>query len=87
MGQTEDEGAVFSLYLRRVHCDVDESRENRRLWTSEVHRSIKAGTLVRLVRQLAPLEEDDEAVYRMCFLATYRTFTSSREVLAHTVEW
>ena len=87
LGETEDDGAVFSLYLRRVHCDVDESSDNRRLWTSEIHRSIKAGTLGRLVRHLAPVGEDEEISYRMCFLATYRTYTSGKEVLDHLEDW
>ena len=87
LGEIDDNGAVFALCLRRVHCDVDESRENRRLWTSEIQRSIKAGTLVRLVRHLAPLGEDEEISYRMCFLATYRSFTNSKEVLDLIEEW
>ena len=78
---------MFSLYLLRVHCDVDESSDNRRLWTSEIHRSIKAGTLGRLVRHLAPAGEDEEISYRMCFLATYRTYTSGKEVLDHLEDW
>lgn len=78
---------MFSLGLRKVHCDVDESRENRLLWTSEIHRSIKAGTLARLVRHLAPLGEEEEVSYRLCFLATYRTFTNSMEVLEHLMDW
>lgn len=84
-----EEDAVFSLAHRRVDCNVDESSDNRLLWRAVVEKSVLAGTLARLVRELAPVGEDSEAVaaYRTCFLATYRTFASASDVLSHLTDW
>lgn len=89
MGEVEEEDALFSLALRRVHYNMDQSCDNRLLWRAKVEKSVRAGSLARLVRQLAPLEEEEVPVsaYRTCFLATYRTFASAVDVLGHVTDW
>lgn len=89
MGEVEEEDALFSLALRKVHCNMDENSDNRLLWRARVEKSVRAGTLARLVRELAPLGEEEEAVsaYRTCFLSTYRTFASAGDVLGHLTDW
>lgn len=91
MGEVEEEDALISLALRRVHRNVEQTSDNRLLWRAKVEKTVRAGTLARLVRQLAPLGEEEEAdavsAYRTCFLATYRTFASAGDVLGHLTDW
>lgn len=89
MGEVEEDDALISLALRRVHCDVDDSSDSRLLWRARVEKSVRAGSLLRLVRQLAPLgeEEDTVSAYRTCFLTTYRTFATAGDVLDNITEW
>ena len=48
---------------------------------AEPIRTVKAGTVYRLIEYLAPLKTKVDVSYRTCFLATYRTFTTPKKVL------
>ena len=89
MGEVEEEDALISLALRRVDCDMDETSDSRLLWRARIEKSLRAGSLSRLVRQLAPLGEEEESVsaYRTCFLTTYRTFATPDDVLGELTDW
>lgn len=44
-------------------------------------RSIKAGSVEKLVEYLAPVCEDPDPSYISCFLLTYRTFLTPEKLL------
>ena len=44
-------------------------------------RTVKAGRVENLVEYLAPYRTEVDVSYRTCFLATYRTFTTSGTIL------
>ena len=44
-------------------------------------RSIKAGSIEKLVEYLAPVCEDPDPSYISCFLLTYRTFLTPERLL------
>ena len=44
-------------------------------------RTVKAGSVEKLVECLAPYGTETDVSYRMCFLATYRTFLSPSKLL------
>ena len=50
-------------------------------------RTVKAGTVKRLIEYLAPFKTKVDVSYRTCFLATYRTFTTPKEILTVLKEW
>lgn len=81
LGEVNENGVVYALSLRKIHCDVDETQDNRRLWTSRVEKSIQHGSAKALVEHLIPDDGNVDPSYRMCFLAVYRTFMSPSELL------
>lgn len=81
LGKVYENGMIYALTLRKVYCDVDETKENRLLWTSQVERSVQYGTVTALVEYLAPLDIEIDHSYRVCFLAVYRTFITPTELL------
>lgn len=74
-------GLVYSLTFRKVFCDIDETRDNRLLWTTQVERSVQYGTVPALIQHLVPSSMETDHSYRLCFLAVYRTFISPEELL------
>ncbi|XP_019855418.1 PREDICTED: ral guanine nucleotide dissociation stimulator-like 1 isoform X1 [Amphimedon queenslandica] len=81
LGEVSENGVIYSLSLRKVHCDVDETQDNRRLWTSQLERSIQYGPADALVDHLVPEDGNVDHSYRMCFLAVYRTFMTPTQLL------
>ena len=81
LGEVSENGVVYALSLRKVHCDVDETQDNRRLWTSQLEKSIQYGPADALVDHLVPEDGNVDHSYRMCFLAVYRTFMTPTQLL------
>jgi ral guanine nucleotide dissociation stimulator-like 1 len=81
LGEVQEDDIIYSLNLRKVFVDVDETQENRRLWTTEIEKTIHSGSVGSLVQHLAPLGRQFVPFYRLCFLSVYRTFVTPSELL------
>ncbi|XP_052789709.1 ral guanine nucleotide dissociation stimulator-like 1 isoform X1 [Mya arenaria] len=86
--EERDEGAIYNVFLKRVTYHTLSENENKStnefshlMWETQKFRVIKAGTLEKLVEYLYIRGEMDSS-YMNVFLATYRTFSSTEEVLA-----
>lgn len=81
LGEERSKGVVFSVALKRVRYSSQESGEGHLQWKTCRVRTLRAGTVERLVEHLAPFQDDVDVSYRTCFLCTYRTFTTTDRVL------
>ena len=50
-------------------------------WIAHKVKTLRAGSIAKLVEHLAPYMEHVDVSYRTCFLCTYRTFSTAEEVL------
>ncbi|KAG0712339.1 Ral guanine nucleotide dissociation stimulator-like 1 [Chionoecetes opilio] len=90
-GEERNNGAIYTVYLKKVRYhhpsrsivqDSDDDDEISHLeWETVRVRFLKAGTLERLVDSLASETGELESTFVNVFLATYRTFSSTRQVL------
>ena len=71
----------FSFILQDTEDDISHLE-----WETVRVRFIKAGTLGRLVESLASDTGELESTYISVFLATYRTFSSPKQVLNLLIE-
>ncbi|XP_053359944.1 ral guanine nucleotide dissociation stimulator-like 1 isoform X1 [Clarias gariepinus] len=95
-GEEVEEGAVYSVTLKRVQIQQAANKGARwlgvegdrlppghtvsQLETCKI-RSIRAGTLERLVETLLTAFGDNDLTYTSIFLSTYRAFSSTHSVL------
>uniref|UniRef100_A0A7N6F8Y8 Ral guanine nucleotide dissociation stimulator-like 1 n=1 Tax=Anabas testudineus TaxID=64144 RepID=A0A7N6F8Y8_ANATE len=95
-GEEVEEGAVYNVTLKRVQIQQAANKGARwlgaegdrlppghtvsQLETCKI-RSIRAGTLERLVETLLTAFGDNDLTYTSIFLSTYRAFTSTKAVL------
>ncbi|XP_036185115.1 ral guanine nucleotide dissociation stimulator isoform X3 [Myotis myotis] len=91
IGEELVNGVVYSISLRKVQVHPTASKGQRRLGcenesalslyeTCKV-RTVKAGTLEKLVEHLVPAFQGSDLSYVTIFLCTYRTFTTTQQVL------
>ncbi|NXH11992.1 RGL1 protein, partial [Bucco capensis] len=95
-GEEVEEGAVYNVTLRRVQIQQAANKGARWLGIEEDQfssvdtlneyetykiRTIKAGTLEKLVENLLTASGDNDFSYIIVFLSTYRAFASTKEVL------
>ncbi|NXY44493.1 RGL1 protein, partial [Ceuthmochares aereus] len=95
-GEEVEEGAVYHVTLRRVQIQQAANKGARWLGVEEDElppehtvsqyetckiRTIKAGTLEKLVENLLTSFGDNDFSYISIFLSTYKTFASTNEVL------
>ncbi|NXI41330.1 RGL1 protein, partial [Galbula dea] len=95
-GEEVEEGAVYSVTLRRVQIQQAANKGARWLGIEDDQfssvdtvsqyetykiRTIKAGTLEKLVENLLTASGDNDFTYIPTFLSTYRAFTSTKKVL------
>uniref|UniRef100_A0A8C5B8C9 Ral guanine nucleotide dissociation stimulator-like 1 n=1 Tax=Gadus morhua TaxID=8049 RepID=A0A8C5B8C9_GADMO len=94
-GEEVEEGAVYNVTLKRVHIQQAANKGARwlgvegdrlppghtvsQLETCKI-RSIRAGTLERLVETLLTALGDNDLTYTSIFLSTYRAFASTQTV-------
>ena len=92
--EEREEEAIYSVSLKKVRYrssdkllpspDDEEQPFSHLQWETMRIRTIKAGSLAKLVEHLAPsiasLEEIDPG-YIMAFMTTYRTFAKTTEVV------
>uniref|UniRef100_A0A674NPF2 Ral guanine nucleotide dissociation stimulator-like 1 n=1 Tax=Takifugu rubripes TaxID=31033 RepID=A0A674NPF2_TAKRU len=95
-GEEVEEGAIYNVTLKRVQIQQAANKGARwlgaegdrlppghtvsQLETCKI-RSIRAGTLARLVETLLTAFDDNDLTYTSIFLSTYRAFTSTQTVL------
>ena len=91
IGEEEEDGAVFTITLRKVQLHQSASKGQRwlgvdtdsalSLYETCKVRTIKAGTLERLVEYMLKAFRGKDSSYVTIFLCTYRSFASTRQVL------
>ncbi|KAM9832062.1 ral guanine nucleotide dissociation stimulator-like 1 [Neosynchiropus ocellatus] len=95
-GEEVEEGAIYNVTLKRVQIQQAANKGARwlgaegdrlppghtvsQLETCKI-RSIRAGTMERLVETLLTAFGDNDLTYTSIFLSTYRAFTSTQTVL------
>ncbi|KAL5011520.1 hypothetical protein ScPMuIL_010071 [Solemya velum] len=86
--EEREEGAIYHAYLKKVtyHTLSDHEYEkgnefSHLMWETQKIRVIKAGTLEKLVESLVTAKGELDSTYVNVFLATYRTFATSKQVL------
>ncbi|XP_045472578.1 ral guanine nucleotide dissociation stimulator [Harmonia axyridis] len=91
-GEEKADGALYTVYLKKVryhrptrslsssHSDSDDEISHLE-WETVRVRFVKAGTLKKLVEALSTDDGELETTYINVFLATYRSFSTPREVL------
>lgn len=89
-GEEKLNGAIYTVYLKKVRYhhpsksilqDSDDDDISHLEWETVRVRFLKAGTLERLIESLSSDQGELESTFVNVFLATYRTFASSRQVL------
>lgn len=91
IGEEVEEGAIFTITLRKVQLHQSASKGQRwlgvetdaalSLYETCKVRTIKAGTLERLVEYMASAFRGKDSTYVTIFLCTYRSFASTKQVL------
>lgn len=85
--EEREDGAIYNVYLKKVTYHTFSENENKKpdefshlMWETQKTRVIKAGNLEKLVEFLYNKGEMDSS-YVNVFFTTYRTFSTSEEVL------
>ncbi|CAN9512731.1 unnamed protein product [Ophioblennius macclurei] len=91
IGEEAEEDAVFTITLRKVQLHQSASKGQRwlgvdtdsalSLYETCKVRTIKAGTLERLVEYMVSAFRGKDSTYVTIFLCTYRSFASTKQVL------
>uniref|UniRef100_A0A4W5QYB2 Ral guanine nucleotide dissociation stimulator n=1 Tax=Hucho hucho TaxID=62062 RepID=A0A4W5QYB2_9TELE len=91
IGEEVEEGAVFTITLRKVQLHQSASKGQRwlgvetdsalSLYETCKVRTIKAGTLERLVGYMVSAFRGKDSTYVTIFLCTYRSFATTQQVL------
>uniref|UniRef100_A0A8C7PR61 Ral guanine nucleotide dissociation stimulator n=1 Tax=Oncorhynchus mykiss TaxID=8022 RepID=A0A8C7PR61_ONCMY len=91
IGEEVEEGAVFTITLRKVQLHQSASKGQRwlgvetdsalSLYETCKIRTIKAGTLERLVEYMVSAFRGKDSTYVTIFLCTYRSFATTKQVL------
>ncbi|XP_062340038.1 ral guanine nucleotide dissociation stimulator-like [Osmerus eperlanus] len=91
IGEEVEEGAVYSITLRKLQMHQAPSRGQRwlgadaeaalSLYETCKVRTIKAGTLEKLVEYMMAAFRGNDSTYVTIFLCTYRSFASTKQVL------
>ncbi|KAL2782195.1 ral guanine nucleotide dissociation stimulator isoform 3, partial [Daubentonia madagascariensis] len=91
IGEELVNGVVYSISLRRVQLHHGASKGQRwlgyenesalNLYETCKVRTVKAGTLEKLVEHLVPAFQGSDLSYVTIFLCTYRAFTTTQQVL------
>ncbi|XP_051533628.1 ral guanine nucleotide dissociation stimulator-like isoform X2 [Myxocyprinus asiaticus] len=91
IGEEVEDGVVFSISLRKVQMYQTGGKGQRwlgvdsdasvSLYDTCKLRTIKAGTLERLVEYMVTAFRGNDSTYVTIFLCTYRTFATTKQVL------
>ena len=79
--------SFFFLSFFLFQLEYEQSREfSHLMWETHKVRVIKSGTLSKLVESLVTVKGEMDSCYVNVFLATYRTFATTQEVLNLLIE-
>ncbi|XP_066568767.1 ral guanine nucleotide dissociation stimulator isoform X3 [Amia ocellicauda] len=91
IGEEVEEGAIYTITLRKVQVHQAASKGQRwlgvetesalSLYETCKVRTIKAGTLEKLVEYMVSAFRGNDSTYVTIFLCTYRSFTTTKQVL------
>ncbi|XP_061116961.1 ral guanine nucleotide dissociation stimulator-like isoform X2 [Conger conger] len=91
IGEEVEEGAIYTITLRKVQVHQTASKGQRwlgvetdsalSLYETCKVRTIKAGTLEKLVEYMVTAFRGNDSTYVTIFLCTYRSFTTTKQVL------
>ncbi|XP_053551526.1 ral guanine nucleotide dissociation stimulator isoform X6 [Bombina bombina] len=91
IGEEVDEGVIYSISLRKVQLHHTANKGQRwlgfenesalSLYETCKVRTIKAGTLEKLVEYLVSAFKGNDSTYVTIFLCTYRAFATTKQVL------
>ncbi|KAE8582574.1 hypothetical protein XENTR_v10020175 [Xenopus tropicalis] len=91
IGEEVDDGVIYSISLRKVQLHHTANKGQRwlgvendsglSLYETCKVRSIKAGTLEKLVEYLVSAFKGNDSTYVTIFLCTYRAFATTKQVL------
>uniref|UniRef100_A0A8C5G4W4 Ral guanine nucleotide dissociation stimulator-like n=1 Tax=Gouania willdenowi TaxID=441366 RepID=A0A8C5G4W4_GOUWI len=91
IGEEAEEDAIFTITLRKMQLHHSSTKGQRwlgvdsdsalSLYETCKVRTIKAGTLERLVEYMVSAFRGKDSTYVTIFLCTYRSFTTTRQVL------
>ncbi|GCB62074.1 hypothetical protein scyTo_0009461 [Scyliorhinus torazame] len=91
IGEETEDGAIYTITLRKIQSHQAASKGQRRLGVDSESamnlyetckvRTIKAGTLEKLVEYLVSAFKGNDTTYVTIFLCTYRAFASTKQVL------
>ena len=91
IGEEAEDGAVYTITLRKVQLHQTASKGQRwlgvetdsalSLYETCKVRTIKAGTLEKLVEYMLTAFRGKDSTYVTIFLCTYRAFASTKQVL------
>lgn len=91
IGEEAEEDAIFTITLRKVQLHQSASKGQRwlgvetdsalSLYETCKVRTIKAGTLERLVEYMVSAFRGKDSTYVTIFLCTYRSFATTKQVL------
>ncbi|XP_078082414.1 ral guanine nucleotide dissociation stimulator-like isoform X1 [Mustelus asterias] len=91
IGEETEDGAIYTITLRKVQVHQAASKGQRwlgvdsesamNLYETCKVRTIKAGTLEKLVEYLVSAFRGNDSTYVTIFLCTYRAFASTKQVL------
>ena len=91
IGEELINGVIYSISLRKVQLHQGATKGQRwlgcknksalNLYETCKVRTVKAGTLEKLVEHLVPAFQGSDLSYVTVFLCTYRAFTTTQQVL------
>ncbi|XP_039620242.1 ral guanine nucleotide dissociation stimulator-like isoform X2 [Polypterus senegalus] len=91
IGEEVEDGAIYTITLRKVQLHQAASKGQRwlgveteaalNLYETCKVRTIKAGTLEKLVEYLVSAFKGNDSTYVTIFLCTYRSFATTKQVL------
>lgn len=91
IGEEAEDDAIFTITLRKVQLHQSASKGQRwlgvdtdsalSLYETCKVRTIKAGTLERLVEYMVSAFRGKDSTYVTIFLCTYRSFATTKQVL------
>ena len=94
-GEEKEDGAIYHVVLKKVRYHTTNKLPFRDEfvshleWETQKRRTIKAGTLAKLIEHLVPANDhidDVDTGFLTVFLTMYQTFSSAEEVVAFLID-
>ncbi|CAB4009555.1 ral guanine nucleotide dissociation stimulator-like 1 isoform X2 [Paramuricea clavata] len=94
-GEEKEEGAIYHVVLKKVRYHTtnklpfNDEFVSHLEWETQKRRTIKAGTLAKLVEHLVPANDHIDEIdtgFLTVFLTMYQTFSSTEEVVALLID-